>query len=118
MENIYSVIDMGKLGLDIERLKVKVSAENIANVSNSGYVRHVVDFEKILSAFEDVESGSSIDENSVDTMKVRDDSYGSAIKLDQEVVDITNAEMRYKAIAQMVQKKFGLLELAMNGGKK
>lgn len=118
MENIYSVIDMGKLGLDIERLKVKVSAENIANVNNSAYTRQAIDFEKILTAFDDVASGSSIDGDSLEAMSISRQSSGGAINLDREVVDITNAEMRYKSIAQIVQKKFGLLELAMNGGKK
>lgn len=119
MDNIYSVIDVGKLGLDIERMKVKVSAENIANVANETFVKQKVDFVKILQAFDDALSGESVDSNSIEKIRSNESaSVGEAINLDQEIVDINNAEMRYKVIAQVIQKKFGLLELAMNGGKK
>lgn len=118
MDNIYSVIDLAKLGLDIEKLKVKVAAENIANVSNPTYIRQDVDFEKIISAVNAVRSGDVVDSDALDSMRMPDKMAGNIVNLDQEVLNITDSEMRFKVIAQAVQKKIGLFELAMNGGKK
>ncbi len=113
MDNIFSIVDLGHVGLSLERLRVSVAAENIANVHNLDYVSKEInkqEFKSLLSS--DAVSWDNHAEFKEEIGNVIDVD-GKPINLDGEVLNVSDAEIRYQAIAQMIQKKFGLLELSM-----
>lgn len=113
MDNIFSIVDLGHLGLSLERLKVGVAAENIANVHNVNYLSKGVnrqEFQSLLRGEEVFRHENGLTEADIERVIQVD---GKSINLDSEVLSVTDAEIRYQAIAQMIQKKFGLLELSM-----
>lgn len=114
MDGIFSIVDLAHLGLSIEKLKVGVAAENIANVHNVNYSQKVVNGEEFQSLLQSDsvfrQDGGLLKE---DINSAVYSNNHSSINLDDEVLSVTNAELRYQAIAQMIQKKFGLIELSM-----
>jgi flagellar basal body rod protein FlgB len=117
MDNLFSIIDLAKVGLMAERAKVEVSAANIANIHNPQFEAKEVNFEKLLMEMEIAER-SSADEFTIDSNSIVDNKTGGEINLDQEVSHMTDAELRYQTIAQAIQKKFGLMDLIIGGKNK
>lgn len=108
MNSIYSIIDSAQSGLSVESLKAYVATQNIANVNTEGYVKKAANFNSFSDALNKSEITPS--ENLVELP-------GASISLDSEVIAMTDAGLRYQVIAEMIQKKFGLIELAY-GAKK
>lgn len=118
MENVYGVIDLAKLALNIERTQVSVASENIANINNAGYVAKSVnksEFLNLLQSSNFPETAFNSEMNEIENAQFVTENPLKQIRLDQEVFDISNAEMRYQAIAQMIKEKFGLIELTVGG---
>jgi len=115
MDGIFSVVDLAHLGLSLEKLNVGVAAANIANVHNATYSPKIInklEFQSLLEGDLPLQhEGASLSAGDIDVLITSEE--GVAINLDNEVLSVTNAEMRYQAIAQMIQKKFGILELSM-----
>ena len=121
MDNLFSIIDIAKVGLMAERAKVEVSASNIANIHNPQFEAKEVNFEKLLMEMEIAERSSSDELSSqftIDSNSIVDNKTGGEINLDQEVSHMTDAELRYQTIAQAIQKKFGLMDLIIGGKNK
>jgi flagellar basal body rod protein FlgB len=121
MENIFAIIDLAKTALSLERTQVSVASENIANISNTGYIAKSVNknaFLELLQSTSSTDAVSGDEINELDSHRFISEVPTKEIRLDQEVLDISNAEMRYQAIAQMIKGKFGLLELTIGGKNK
>ena len=120
MDNLFSVIDAARVGLMAEKAKVEVFASNIANVHNSKYTPKEVNFKKLIDAMESVENTGYLDEagSTIETELIVDLKPGATINLDDEVAGMTEAELRYQAIAQLMQKKMGLIDLLIGGKNK
>jgi flagellar basal body rod protein FlgB len=117
MDNLFSIIDLAKIGLMAEKAKVEVSSYNIANIHNPQFERKEVNFEKLLMEIEIAEKSNS-DEFTIDRNSIVDDKVNGEINLDQEIARMADAELRYQAIAQSIQKKFGLMDLIIGGKNK
>lgn len=103
-----------------EKSKVEVFANNIANIHNPQYIAKNVNFEKLLAEVDDALQKTVISDGqlAIDSELISDDRVGKDIALDQEVARITDAELRYQAIAHAIQKKFGLMDLIIGGKSK
>ncbi|GGY84952.1 hypothetical protein GCM10011613_32540 [Cellvibrio zantedeschiae] len=114
MTSIYSIIDSAQYGLSVESVKAYVATQNIANANSHGYVAKSAHFDSLVKA--DLgSSGTSTLDDEISEHVV--DATAKKISLDSEVVAASDAGLRYQVIADVIQKKFGLLELVY-GGKK
>lgn len=112
MSTLYSIIDLAQLGLSLERLSVKVAAENIANANNAGYIPKQVERASFLEA---IASGNRVlagSELKLDSEWIVENPSVD-IRLDEEVFDLSTSELRYQALTEMLRAKFSLMELAM-----
>lgn len=116
MENLFSIIDVSKVGLMAERTKVEVHASNIANIHNTQYQAKQINFDKLMNAFDEVNNQELA--MTIDIQDVTDEKPSGTINLDQEVAGISASELRYQTIAQAIQRKFGLLDLVIGGKNK
>lgn len=112
MSSLYSIIDLAQLGLSLERLSVKVAAENIANANNAGYIPKQVERASFLEAIASGDRPLAGGDLKLDgEWTVENPSMD--IRLDNEVFDLSRSELRYQALAEMSRAKFSLMELAM-----
>lgn len=121
MESIYPVLDAARIGLDMERLKASVAAENISNMNNPGYIPKTVSNVSFLDLLGKIESSTANNSYSSYTSQLEylvEESPDKKIYLDKEVFEISNAEMRYQVLAQGIKAKFGIIELAIGGRSK
>jgi flagellar basal body rod protein FlgB len=121
MENIFAIIDIAKTALSLERTQVSVASENIANISSPGYIAKSVNktaFLELLQSTNAADAMQDVDMVELDSNRFISEDPTKEIRLDREVLDISNAEMRYQAIAQMIKAKLGLLELTIGGKNK
>jgi flagellar basal-body rod protein FlgB len=121
MDNLFSIIDLAKVGLMAERAKVEVSSSNISNIHNPQFQGKEVNFEKLLTEMESAEKNTTDElqaQLTIDVNSIVDDKVSGEINLGQEVARMTDAELRYQTIAQTIQKKFGLMDLIIGGKNK
>ena len=93
----------------------RVIATNVANVETPGYVAGRVSFEDSLrAAVADGEAGAT----SVSMLRSTDPANvnGNNVSLDNEVVSLTDTDLRYQLMVQAMNQKFGLLRTAIGGG--
>ena len=77
----------------------RVIANNVANIETPGYIAGKVSFEDSLRA--------AIAEG---------DPSGNNVSLDNEVVSMTDTDLRYQLMVQAMNQKFGLLRTAIGSG--
>lgn len=93
----------------------RVIADNVANVETPGYVAGKVTFEDSLRAA--IADGNP-DAATVSTIQSTDpvNPNGNNVSLDNEVVSLTDTDLRYQLMVQAVNQKFGLLRTAIGNG--
>lgn len=89
-------------------------ADNIANVSTPGYRAGRVDFEASLGAA--LQSGSATPVE-IQRRQSADPTGpdGNNVQLDTETVSMVETNLRYQAMIEAVNAKFGLLRTAIKG---
>ena len=93
----------------------RVIADNVANVETPGFIGGRVSFEDSLrSAIADGHAGAT----SVSTTRSADpvNVNGNNVSLDNEVVSLTDTDLRYQLMVQALNQKFGLLRTAIGNG--
>jgi flagellar basal-body rod protein FlgB len=93
----------------------RVIADNVANVETPGYVAGRVSFEDSLrAAIADGDPSAA----SVATLRSADPANvnGNNVSLDNEVVSLTDTDLRYQLMVQALNQKFGLLRTAIGTG--
>lgn len=118
--------------LDLRSRKLQVISANIANAETPGYARLRMDFESELKeAAKGSESGqvtthprhmpagSGDGLSSVQGRFYRDvDQSGigdrNTVSLDQEMVDLSENQIRYEAAIKMLSKKFNMLKMVIS----
>jgi flagellar basal-body rod protein FlgB len=93
----------------------RVIANNVANVETPGFIAGRVSFEDSLrSAIAGGDAGAT----SVATTRAADpvNQNGNNVSLDNEVVSLTETDLRYQLMVQAMNQKFGLLRTAIGGG--
>ena len=92
----------------------RVIANNVANVETPGFIAGRVSFEDSLrSAIAGGDAGAT----SVATTRAADpvNQNGNNVSLDNEVVSLTDTDLRYQLMVQAMNQKFGLLRTAIGG---
>jgi flagellar basal-body rod protein FlgB len=93
----------------------RVIANNVANIETPGFIAGRVSFEDSLrSAIAGGDAGAT----SVATTRSADpvNQNGNNLSLDNEVVSLTDTDLRYQLMVQAMNQKFGLLRSAIGGG--
>jgi flagellar basal-body rod protein FlgB len=93
----------------------RVIADNVANVETPGYIAGKVTFEDSLRAA--IAEGNP-DGTTVSTIQSTDpvNPNGNNVSLDNEVVSLTDTDLRYQLMVQAINQKFGLLRTAIGNG--
>jgi len=111
MIEISQLIDSGSRALSAEQIKLYAATQNIANVNNPSYVYQAANFKSIMDIGGDTSNLNGVF-NSADYMESQ---RGEKVSLDKEVLHLTDSELRYQVIAQVIQRKFGMMDLVIGG---
>ncbi|VUD61767.1 hypothetical protein TDB9533_02888 [Thalassocella blandensis] len=114
------LIELSSWGMNVEKLRAQVAAENIANSTTTGQMKSV-DFESLIKSVStsmevsDIQHARhSISEPLGNYVQV-DDSRAPGHSLDSEVADMSAANGRFKTMAEALSRKFGLMNIAARG---
>lgn len=113
-------IELAQLGLNIEKTRATVAAENIA-FKNIRQTSLVVDFDGLISnisdklALEDLSAAKRIIQQQSRATSEYVDISNTTISLDSQITDLSSATGRYKVISESLSRKFGLMSLAVTG---
>ncbi len=101
--------------LDGLAARQRVIAENVSNLETPGFLAGRVDFEDSLKAA--VAQGDA-GRATVSSRRTTDPAgaNGNNVKLDDEVVSLTETSLRYQLMVQAMNAKFGLLRAAIGSG--
>lgn len=111
---ISSVVDLGGVGLSVEQVKSHAASQNIANVNNPNYVTKSVNFNALLDVRnEALKNEGVVTEDLQNKAAYILEQPNKKISLDEEVLNLSNAELRYQVTAQIIQKKFGIMDLVL-----
>ena len=129
MNDIFSdsAMNMAQRALDGLSYRKDVIAQNVANVDTPGYLAKEVDFETTLKRT--LEGNSSIEQKktreghmSIDDISQTDfysvknrpggslRNDGNDVDIDQELVDMTETELKYQTLTQAISKKLSILK--------
>ncbi len=110
------------LALDASQMRQQAIAQNIANVNTPGYRRVGVSFEQRvaqLTADMDGRAAPSLADLSRYRPRIEAaDGAGSAVQLDQELVDMSDTVLHHQALLKALNKQLELIGLAINEGKR
>lgn len=107
-----------KVGLEVESLKHKAAAMNIAGHGNPDFSPQKVSFDVVLEKqLTDSMKAGAGEVNVELKAQFSDRSPDETVDLDAEVMNALNAEQRYKALVQMANKRLGLMKLAIKGNQ-
>jgi flagellar basal-body rod protein FlgB len=120
--------------LDLRSANQSVIASNIANAETPGYSRKVFEFENALQTAINKPAGTmrtthakhfpvnSTDLNSINGQVVEiNDATGigdkNGVSVDMEMIALSENELLYETVAQLLKKKLGMLKYAIQEGK-
>ncbi|MHA6194751.1 hypothetical protein ACX3YG_10315 [Pseudomonas wadenswilerensis] len=117
-------VDAVRLAMNLEQLRARAAAQNIAMANVPGASALRVDVGGALAAVR----GSLHDDNlfaqNLDALArqdlagyLRDIPSSAPVALDAEVAEMSAASGRYQALADGVSRQFGLMQLAIKGGR-
>lgn len=115
------------LALDAAMLRHQLTAHNIANADTPGYSAKRLSFEdhlaRITMALNDPGSEASL-QSEIDDLRqrlmARNDlivSSGEPVALDQEMVELTENVLRYRALLDANSKRGDILKMAIKEGR-
>lgn len=112
--------------MDLAQLRQTVASKNIANAHASDYTAQKVDFSAQLASIAD----AGQDEHKLMTalqsvqrqgFTTRDDVaislLNSTVAMDSQVAEITKNSLQYQSLVEGLNRKFGLMRLAIVGGR-
>ena len=115
-----------RLAMSMSQVRADFASQNIAQASTPGAQAVRVDFGLSQGLLEQAISGAgSSDEKSLLTSlseaalkpasSEHRDAPGTAINLDEEVADMSSANLKYSALTESLNRHFGLMRLAISG---
>ncbi|MBN2589576.1 MAG: flagellar basal body rod protein FlgB [Sedimentisphaerales bacterium] len=113
-ENIFDFLDAG---IRAENLRQKSIANNIANHETPGYRRLDVKFEEILAKSLDEQGSVEMDDLEPLLFSPKDSlvkENGNDVNMENEVGQLIENSMRYKAYVRLLNKKFQQIESAID----
>lgn len=110
-----------ELALDGLALRQQLIANNIANSATPGYTPKRLKFEDILSGFFadgtrlEILSTEQMDSarTAIDSPAALEPAVGGGLALDQEMVDLTQSVIRYRALIEANAKRLAPIRLAI-----
>ncbi|ODB85642.1 flagellar basal-body rod protein FlgB [Candidatus Thiodiazotropha endoloripes] len=128
IENIGGVTSqLVNLALDVASLRQQVIAHNIANANTSGYQPQKVSFENILEQASVLTMDSPTERQLTEQLKsierklhngdLIEDINTNSISLDEQMVELTENVIQYKALLEARSKFGSLVKMAINEGK-
>lgn len=116
------------LALDASLLRQQVIAANIANANTENYVPRRVDFEAyVREARSQISENGRLDAATVSSMAANPvavlprlvrPGMPTGVQLDVEAADMAQNAVQYQALVKGLSRQFGILETAVNDGKR
>lgn len=120
--------------LDLRSANQAVIASNIANSETPGYARKEFQFEEALQAAVNKPTGSMLTTHSKhfpitssaissingQVIELKDETAigdKNGVNVDMEMIALSENELLYESIAQLLKKKLGMLKYAISEGK-
>lgn len=111
------------LSMDMEAYKQQVAAVNVANASNKGYTVHKVNFNQVLEQLESSSDRHQLarrielykTDNIGQFAEIEPQIGGSPVMLDEEILASSQAAGKYQALAELLDRRFGLIRMGIKG---
>lgn len=122
MDNIS--IDLLHVAMNISQAEHKVASSNIASFDITGVNKKQVDFSHLLKTLENTnvdDKAQLINQIKSEWKQIESSAISSLdgeIKLDKETADVLLSSGKYKLLADALNRKLGLMKLAVSGGKR
>ena len=117
-------IDTVRLAMNLEQMRAKVAAHNIAMANVPGSQAMRFDSTGALAALRATRGSPDLFAQALQSLKLQDlDAYlqtqptTTPLALDGEVAEMSAASGRYPALADGVSRQFALMQLAIRGGR-
>jgi flagellar basal body rod protein FlgB len=117
-------IDTVRLAMNVEQMRAKVAAHNIAMANVPGSQAMRFDSTGALAALRATRGSPDLFAQALQSLKLQDlDAYlqtqptTTPLALDGEVAEMSAASGRYQALADGVSRQFALMQLAIRGGR-
>ncbi len=113
-------ITLAKWSMDVQSQRAKLTASNIANANSTG-IRKTADFDSLINSMSsaiqhrDIPGIDSLLLQSAKVSQSPSSSKFNSVSLDQEILELSSAKGKYKMIAEMLNRKFGLMAIAAKG---
>ena len=117
-------IELAQAALSVRQTQAKIAAENIAAINKPGAIVKNLKFEQLMQTVSQHLAAGNADEaeqllkSSTELKAFIGESTQASTNLDSEVLALSEAQGRYKAIAKALNSKLGLMSLAVSGGSK
>ena len=118
-------LDLLQVAMDMKLTEHKAASANIAGVNVPGTQRITVDFSALVTSLSQAdEQGrmaliNDIRQNwTAEKAASTHLSNDQEIKLDEETAELLLASGKYKLLAEGLNRKLGLMQVAVNGGKR
>jgi len=117
-------VDAVRLAMNLEQLRARAAAQNIAMANVPGAPAMRVDITGALAALRGSRRDDNLFAQNLEALARQDlasylhDIPSSApLALDAEVAEMSAASGRFQALAEGVSRQFGLMQLAIKGGR-
>jgi flagellar basal-body rod protein FlgB len=117
-------IDTVRIVMNLEQMRAKVAAHNIAMANVPGSQAMRLDASGALATLRASRGSPELFAQTLQSMKLQDlDAYlqtqptTTPLALDGEVAEMSAASGRYQALADGVSRQFALMQLAIRGGR-
>jgi flagellar basal-body rod protein FlgB len=128
MSTIHSTVALLERSLDYHNKRHSVIASNIANVQTPGYRPRDVSFSDALSRAGRLTRTHGmhlpVSPDSPTGMPVFDDAAvqpgidGNAVSMERQMAKMTANSLRYRAIAELISRRIGMLRYAATDGRR
>lgn len=111
------------LSMDMEAYKQQVAAVNVANVNTKGYSAQTVNFDNVLRQISTSRDRSQFAMN-IDLYRTMDieqladikkNDRSQSVMLDEEILASTQASGKYQAMAELLNRRLGLIRMGIKG---
>lgn len=117
-------VDAVRLAMNLEQLRARTAARNIAMVNVPGASAMRVDVAGAFAAARGSRHDDNLFAQNLEALArqdldvyLRDIPTSTPLALDGEVAEMSAASGRYQALAEGVSRQFGLMQLAIKGGR-
>jgi flagellar basal body rod protein FlgB len=111
MNDISSISHALVNAMNIQDMRIKVAATNVTNINLSGTKGLFFNYKQLMK---DV-SLHNLVYNQIDINKYQSNIPKSSIKLDEQTFEAVTASGRYQGVAEMLNRSYGLMQLAIQG---